>query len=356
MRHRLPAVALLFTHAAAAGVIVGTNPVTLWGTDLSVTTWNVAPDVGPDAFFSPEGATFHQGVLYLSADLGLQSFGRLAAYTPGPDADLSTPTVIQMGRGSNNQFWGPEGITVNTSAVGFGATDGLSLRLVSVEASDERAAVINLDQPGVPVTDTTSIPEPDDIAFVSAAWGFAFIEDLGQGQGQLRRLDINLVDTGETWPLPPGVEGVAVISADFAQRLTGVRPVADIALLLAAESRDDDNLPSRLLVTDLQANPIAPTMTFTIGLDVSIEAVAVDESTGWVYIADGVSRRVHTFRVPPAACPADINADGVLNFFDLSAYLSLFNAQNPAADLDQNAQFNFFDVSIYLTRYNAGCS
>ena len=48
-------------------------------------------------------------------------------------------------------------------------------------------------------------------------------------------------------------------------------------------------------------------------------------------------------------------ADGVLNFFDLSAFVSLFNAQNPAADLDQNAQFNFFDVSIYLTGYNAGC-
>ena len=54
-------------------------------------------------------------------------------------------------------------------------------------------------------------------------------------------------------------------------------------------------------------------------------------------------------------CPADINADGVLNFFDLSAYLELFNSQNPAADLDQNGQFNFFDVSIYLDLYNAGC-
>jgi hypothetical protein len=55
------------------------------------------------------------------------------------------------------------------------------------------------------------------------------------------------------------------------------------------------------------------------------------------------------------ACPADINADGVLNFFDITDYLTLFNDQDPAADLDQNGQFNFFDVSTYLTLYNAGC-
>ena len=61
-------------------------------------------------------------------------------------------------------------------------------------------------------------------------------------------------------------------------------------------------------------------------------------------------------------CPADLfpsNApDGQLNFFDLSAYLGLFNAQDPAADFfpdGGDGQFNFFDVSAYLAAYNAGC-
>lgn len=56
------------------------------------------------------------------------------------------------------------------------------------------------------------------------------------------------------------------------------------------------------------------------------------------------------------ACPADVNGDGSLNFFDLSAYIAQFNAQNPAADLAAPfGEFNFFDVAAYLRAYNDGC-
>jgi hypothetical protein len=285
---------------AMAGTIIGQNAVTLWGSDTVVTSWDVRGDVGSDAFFTPEGATFFNGALYVSADLGLQSRGRLAAYTPGASGDLSAPTAIQMGLANDGAFWGPEGLTVNTSGVGYGAFAGGDVRLVSVEATDERAAIINLHQPGVPVTNTISIPEPDDIAFVSAAWGFAFINDLGAGGGQLRRFDVDMHDTGESWALPLGVEGVAAVSADFAERLTGVRPVDDIALLMVAEARDDDNLRSRLLLTDLTGQMLAPTMEFSFGLDGSLEAIAVDEETGWLYIGDATGRRIHAFQVVPA--------------------------------------------------------
>jgi hypothetical protein len=58
-----------------------------------------------------------------------------------------------------------------------------------------------------------------------------------------------------------------------------------------------------------------------------------------------------------AACPADLDAPfGTLNFFDLSAYLALYSAQDPRADLAApQGVFNFFDVSAYLASYNAGC-
>ena len=58
---------------------------------------------------------------------------------------------------------------------------------------------------------------------------------------------------------------------------------------------------------------------------------------------------------PP--CPADLAEPfGTLNFFDLSAYLGLFNAQDPAADLAAPfGELNFFDLSAYLASYNAGC-
>lgn len=55
-------------------------------------------------------------------------------------------------------------------------------------------------------------------------------------------------------------------------------------------------------------------------------------------------------------CPADINGDGVLNFFDVSAFVQLFNAQDPAADFAEPfGVWNFFDVSAYMTAFNAGC-
>jgi hypothetical protein len=59
---------------------------------------------------------------------------------------------------------------------------------------------------------------------------------------------------------------------------------------------------------------------------------------------------------PGAGCPADITGDGALNFFDLAAYLDLFNTEDPAADLAPPiGTFNFFDLAAYLDLYNAGC-
>lgn len=54
-------------------------------------------------------------------------------------------------------------------------------------------------------------------------------------------------------------------------------------------------------------------------------------------------------------CPADLNGDGELNFFDLSDFLALYNAQDAGADLNSDGLWNFFDVSNYLSQYNAGC-
>lgn len=47
---------------------------------------------------------------------------------------------------------------------------------------------------------------------------------------------------------------------------------------------------------------------------------------------------------------------GVLNFFDVSAFLGAFAVQDPAADLALPiGEFNFFDVSAFLSAYGAGC-
>lgn len=64
---------------------------------------------------------------------------------------------------------------------------------------------------------------------------------------------------------------------------------------------------------------------------------------------------VYVYAGCPPLCPADINGDGTLNFFDVSAFLTAFQSQNPIADINGDGLFNFFDVSAFLTAFNAGC-
>jgi hypothetical protein len=60
---------------------------------------------------------------------------------------------------------------------------------------------------------------------------------------------------------------------------------------------------------------------------------------------------------PPPCSPADLAEPfGVLNFFDVSAYLTAYVLANPAADFAPPfGTLNFFDVSEFLTVYNQGC-
>jgi len=55
-------------------------------------------------------------------------------------------------------------------------------------------------------------------------------------------------------------------------------------------------------------------------------------------------------------CPPDLTGDGELNFFDVSAFIALYNDQDLAADLAAPfGSLNFFDVSAFIAAYNAGC-
>ncbi len=54
-------------------------------------------------------------------------------------------------------------------------------------------------------------------------------------------------------------------------------------------------------------------------------------------------------------CAADLTGDGMLNFFDVSAFLSAFGTQDPAADFTGDGLWNFFDVSAFLSAFGDGC-
>lgn len=54
-------------------------------------------------------------------------------------------------------------------------------------------------------------------------------------------------------------------------------------------------------------------------------------------------------------CAADFNNDGLLNFFDVQAFLADYNDTLASADLTGEGDVNFFDVLAFLDQYNAGC-
>ncbi|MDF1809509.1 MAG: GC-type dockerin domain-anchored protein [Phycisphaerales bacterium] len=54
-------------------------------------------------------------------------------------------------------------------------------------------------------------------------------------------------------------------------------------------------------------------------------------------------------------CDADYTGDNVLNFFDVSKFLSFFNAQDSRADINGDGAYNFFDISLFLQIFNTVC-
>jgi len=54
------------------------------------------------------------------------------------------------------------------------------------------------------------------------------------------------------------------------------------------------------------------------------------------------------------AC-ADLNGDGLFNFFDVSAFLVAYQSQDPKADFNDDGLINFFDVSAFLVSFQSGC-
>jgi hypothetical protein len=55
-------------------------------------------------------------------------------------------------------------------------------------------------------------------------------------------------------------------------------------------------------------------------------------------------------------CAADFDGDYQVNFFDVSAFVDLFNAQDPRADLAAPpGVLNFFDLAAFIDAFKNGC-
>ena len=100
--------------------------------------------------------------------------------------------------------------------------------------------------------------------------------------------------------------------------------------------------------------PVENSSSARFGVSVAIDdgTVAVGAPGDQTFSGNGTG---YLFAPPPPPCPQDLNDDGTLNFFDVSAFLSAFSNNTPQGDFNNDGRWNFFDISAYLIAYTSGC-
>lgn len=98
--------------------------------------------------------------------------------------------------------------------------------------------------------------------------------------------------------------------------------------------------------------------TGTLATQAQIDAVLGDLEAlfiGLEFGGDTAEERVDLDRVGFGVCRADLNIDGVTDFFDVQMFLSAFAGQDDTGDWNGDGSFDFFDVQGFLNDYSAGC-
>ncbi len=118
-------------------------------------------------------------------------------------------------------------------------------------------------------------------------------------------------------------------------------------------------LASWELGDDLGSNPLANAIRW--GTTYSFSFVSNQPPTTkvaqlGVFDDDGSGPVIASIVAPfSGPCRVDMNADGVLDFFDLSTWLNAYNTGDLNADFTGDGVFDFFDASEFLNEYIAGC-
>lgn len=120
--------------------------------------------------------------------------------------------------------------------------------------------------------------------------------------------------------------------------------------------QDHATLDGDLILTNFPQTDLPPGQTVTI-----LEAASIEGEFDSINFSGlGPNRRAFVTITDTTVkvfvtCFADLNADGQLNFFDASEFLTRYGQQDPLADLNSDGQFNFFDVAAFLSAYDLGC-
>lgn len=258
-----------------------------------------------------------------ATDFGLlrQTNDRISTY------DLSDPVSPSVIGTFTGLPWANQPPVVHGGAM-YIASGGLHILDISDPTRVHLRQVFTaLNDAGTVSYGVTSVCVDEETAYIS----------LTSGQG------IWVLDLSRPFiPVKTGVFGIG-INYSRMWATTGVlfARSSSPASLHAFSIRDPDQPPALILDT---AGEFVPSAMWTR------ESLVVGIGASGSYRVYGIDRCEGPC-LPDFAPPF-----GVLNFFDLTAFLSAFAAQDPRADLAQpHGVWDFFDLSEYLAAFNAGC-
>jgi hypothetical protein len=164
------------------------------------------------------------------------------------------------------------------------------------------------------------------------------------------------INNGSLVNFPPVVNSdgwVALRATDISQNSTAVWVGDGENLVKLIEY-------GQMLPTDLGMLPLGYDFGGQTGKQVLSGVIDINDAGQVAFCAFLQNGTVGVWVATPVVdepCVADLAEPfGVLNFFDVSAFLGFYNAQGPEADLAEPlGVWNFFDVSAFLGAYNAGC-
>ncbi|MBL4810231.1 MAG: hypothetical protein JKY43_09295 [Phycisphaerales bacterium] len=131
----------------------------------------------------------------------------------------------------------------------------------------------------------------------------------------------------------------------------GASPNAD-SMLVQISDNDGGSWSTLEIVTENAGVWVEKRFPVPASNQVRVRFIASDFDSGSI-----VEAGIDDLRIVSIGCssnPADINGDGELDFFDISAFLTLYSAQDPIADFTDDGVWDFFDVSAFLAAFSAG--
>lgn len=244
-------------------------------------------------------------------------------------------------------FWGPD-----TFEYTIAGDNGMVTTIVNVDVRRLRPADARLDPlPGLTVKyyqlpDPTTLPDFDSLTpFATEVVSHVnYASTGGNFMGSGRADNVGAVLEGHVWAFVDGIYSLSTNSDDGSALYIGNERVVN-----------NDGLHGMVKVSG--------TIPLSAGWhQIRIEFFERGGGAGLISTITGVGtgelelQGILLSHNGSTQCSiADLNADGIIDFFDISEFLALFSAQDPIADFTDNGIWDFFDVSSFIQAYSAGC-